>query len=162
VAGRLRQVTGPRSRWRDPLALGVLGLGQGLVGRVGLALIDATRPVCSGTVRCPRFAAAPEVPIGGALIPVTAVVRVERSVAVRLIGPDLRFAGVYISSTFADGSGRDHHRGGPPDSERLHSIAKARQTTVVEVVHSAIEALERQEFLRGLDEEHRRLRDDPQ
>jgi hypothetical protein len=49
-----------------------------------------------------------------------------------------------------------------PDSERLQSIAKSRQTTVVEVVHSAIEALERQEFLRGLGEDYRRLRKDPQ
>ena len=49
-----------------------------------------------------------------------------------------------------------------PDSERLQSIAKSRQTTVVEVVHSAIEALERQEFLRGLGDDYRRLRKDPQ
>ena len=49
-----------------------------------------------------------------------------------------------------------------PDSERLQSMAKSRQTTVVEVVHSAIEALERQEFLRGLGDDYRRLRDDPQ
>jgi hypothetical protein len=49
-----------------------------------------------------------------------------------------------------------------PDSERLHSIAKSRQTTVVEVVHSAIEALERQEFLRGLGDDYRRLREDPE
>jgi hypothetical protein len=48
-----------------------------------------------------------------------------------------------------------------PDSERLQSMAKSRQTTVVEVVHSAIEALERQEFLRGLGEDYRRLREDP-
>jgi|GEM_PF-645538 len=49
-----------------------------------------------------------------------------------------------------------------PDSERLQSIAKSRQTTVVEVVHSAIEALERQEFLRGLGDDYRRLHEDPQ
>jgi hypothetical protein len=49
-----------------------------------------------------------------------------------------------------------------PDSERLQSMAKSRQTTVVEVVHSAIEALERQEFLRGLSDDYRRLREDPQ
>ena len=49
-----------------------------------------------------------------------------------------------------------------PDSERLQSIAKSRQTTVVEVVHSAIEALERQEFLRGLSDDYRRLRENPQ
>ena len=49
-----------------------------------------------------------------------------------------------------------------PDSERLKAMAKSRQTTVVEVVHSAIDALERQEFLRGLGEDHRRLREHPQ
>ncbi len=48
-----------------------------------------------------------------------------------------------------------------PDSERLQSLAKARQTTVVDVVHSAVDALERQEFLRGLSQDYRRLRDDP-
>ncbi|HVA05769.1 MAG TPA: hypothetical protein VNG12_03405 [Acidimicrobiales bacterium] len=47
-----------------------------------------------------------------------------------------------------------------PDSERLQSMAKSRQTTVVEVVHSAIDALERQEFLRGLGDDYRRLRED--
>lgn len=49
-----------------------------------------------------------------------------------------------------------------PDSERLQSIAKSRQTTVVEVVHSAIDALERQEFLRGLGDDYRRLREEPE
>jgi len=48
-----------------------------------------------------------------------------------------------------------------PDSERLQSLAKARQTTVVEIVHSAIDALERQEFLRGLGDDYRRLQKDP-
>ena len=48
-----------------------------------------------------------------------------------------------------------------PDSQRLRSLAKSRQTTVVDVLHSAIDALERQEFLRGLNEDYRRLRDDP-
>jgi hypothetical protein len=48
-----------------------------------------------------------------------------------------------------------------PDSERLQSMARSRQTTVVEVVHSAIDALERQEFLRGLGDDYRRLREDP-
>lgn len=47
------------------------------------------------------------------------------------------------------------------DSERLHSLAKSRQMTVIDVVHAAVEALERQEFLRGLDDDYRRLRDDP-
>ncbi|WP_249010342.1 hypothetical protein [Conexibacter sp. DBS9H8] len=48
-----------------------------------------------------------------------------------------------------------------PDSERLQSLAKARHTTVVEVLHSAIDALERQEFLRGLSGDYQRLREDP-
>ncbi len=48
-----------------------------------------------------------------------------------------------------------------PDSERLQSLAKSRQTSVVEVVHSAIDALEREEFLRGLNEDYRGLRQHP-
>ena len=48
-----------------------------------------------------------------------------------------------------------------PDSERLHALAKQRQTTVIEVLHSAIEALERQEFLRGLNQDYERLQADP-
>jgi len=48
------------------------------------------------------------------------------------------------------------------DSERLQSLAKARQTAVVDVVHAAIDALERQEFLRGLNGDYQRLRSDPQ
>ncbi len=48
-----------------------------------------------------------------------------------------------------------------PDSERLRSLAKARQAAVVDVVHAAIDALERQEFLRGLDGDYQRLREDP-
>jgi hypothetical protein len=44
----------------------------------------------------------------------------------------------------------------------LQSLARARQTTVVEIVHTAIDALERQEFLRGLGDDYRRLRDDPE
>jgi hypothetical protein len=48
-----------------------------------------------------------------------------------------------------------------PDSERLQSLAKTRKTTVVAVLHEAIDALERQEFLRGLNDDYRRLRDDP-
>jgi hypothetical protein len=46
-----------------------------------------------------------------------------------------------------------------PDSERLKTLAKSQQTTVVEVVHSAIGALERQEFLRGLGSDYRHLRE---
>lgn len=48
-----------------------------------------------------------------------------------------------------------------PDSERLQSLARARQTPVIDVVHAAIDALERQEFLRGLGEDYQRLRNDP-
>ena len=44
-----------------------------------------------------------------------------------------------------------------PDSDRLSALAKSKQTTVVEVLHEAINALERQEFLRGLNEDHQRL-----
>lgn len=49
-----------------------------------------------------------------------------------------------------------------PDSERLQSLAKKRQTTVIEVLHAAIDALERQEFLRGVNQDYQRLRDDPE
>ena len=48
------------------------------------------------------------------------------------------------------------------DSERLQVLAQDRQTTVIEVLHSAIDALERQEFLRGLGQDYQRLRDDPE
>lgn len=48
-----------------------------------------------------------------------------------------------------------------PDSERLQSLAKNRRTTVIDVLHEAIDALERQEFLRGLSDDYRRLREDP-
>ena len=43
------------------------------------------------------------------------------------------------------------------DSERLSVLAQASQTTVVEVVHTAIDALERQEFMRGLHQDHQAL-----
>lgn len=49
-----------------------------------------------------------------------------------------------------------------PDSERLQSLAKARQIAVVDVVHAAIDALERQEFLRGLNGDYQRLRNEPE
>lgn len=49
-----------------------------------------------------------------------------------------------------------------PDSERLQALAKSRHTTVIEVVHTAIEALERVDFVRGLNEDFRRLREDPE
>jgi len=48
-----------------------------------------------------------------------------------------------------------------PDSERLQSLAQARKMTVIDVVHEAIDALERQEFLRGLHDDYRQLREDP-
>lgn len=48
-----------------------------------------------------------------------------------------------------------------PDLTRLQSLAKARQTAVVDIVHEAVDALERQEFLRGLNDDHLRLRSDP-
>jgi hypothetical protein len=48
-----------------------------------------------------------------------------------------------------------------PDSERLQALAKSRQTTVIDVLHEAVDALERQEFLRGLSDDHRRLQADP-
>jgi hypothetical protein len=49
-----------------------------------------------------------------------------------------------------------------PDSERLQVLARKRQTTVIEVLHSAIDALERQEFLRGVNQDYQHLRDDPE
>ena len=49
-----------------------------------------------------------------------------------------------------------------PDSERLQSLARSQHATVVEVVHSAIAALERREFSRGLNDDYRRLREDPE
>ena len=48
-----------------------------------------------------------------------------------------------------------------PDSERLQSLAKSRKTAVIDVVHEAIDALERQDFLRGLSDDYRKLREDP-
>lgn len=48
-----------------------------------------------------------------------------------------------------------------PDSERLQALATARHTTVIDMVHSAVDALERQEFLRGLNQDYQHLRDDP-
>ncbi len=49
-----------------------------------------------------------------------------------------------------------------PDCERLQDLARARQTSVIDVVHTAIDALERQEFLRGLNRDYQQLRTDPQ
>lgn len=49
-----------------------------------------------------------------------------------------------------------------PDSARLQSLARSHETTVIEVVHSAIDALERQDFLRGMNDDYHRLRNDPE
>jgi hypothetical protein len=49
-----------------------------------------------------------------------------------------------------------------PDSERLQLIAKAREASIIDVVHDAIDALERREFLHGLNEDYRRLRGNPE
>jgi hypothetical protein len=40
-------------------------------------------------------------------------------------------------------------------------LAKSRQTTVIDVLHDAVDALERQEFVRGLSDDYRRLQSDP-
>lgn len=42
---------------------------------------------------------------------------------------------------------------GAPDSERLRSLARARQIPVIDVLPAALDALERQEFLRGLGQD---------
>lgn len=70
---------------------------------------------------------------------------------------------VYISSTLDSMASQDTTtvRVRRPDSERLQSLAKTRKTSVVDVLHEAIDALERQEFLRGLNDDYLRLRDDP-
>jgi hypothetical protein len=49
-----------------------------------------------------------------------------------------------------------------PDSERLQSFAKAHRTAVIDALHSAIDALERQEFLRGLNQDYQQLQNDPE
>lgn len=41
-------------------------------------------------------------------------------------------------------------------------MAKDRETTVVEVLHAAIDALEHQDFVRGLNEDYQRLRENPE
>jgi hypothetical protein len=48
------------------------------------------------------------------------------------------------------------------DSERLQSLARDHQTTVIEVLHAAVNALERQEFQRGLNHDYQQLRDTPE
>ena len=49
-----------------------------------------------------------------------------------------------------------------PDSERLQVLAKSRGTSVIDVVHVAIDALEKQEFLQGLTADYAQLREDPE
>lgn len=49
-----------------------------------------------------------------------------------------------------------------PDSERLQVLAQRHQTSVIEVVHNAIDALERQDFVRGLASDYAQLRSDPE
>jgi len=72
-------------------------------------------------------------------------------------------AEIYISSTLASMASEDTTtvRVRRPDSQRLQSLAKSRKTSVIDVLHEAIDALERQEFLRGLDDDYRHLRTDP-
>jgi hypothetical protein len=48
------------------------------------------------------------------------------------------------------------------DSERLKAFAARNELTVVEVAHSAIDALERQEFLAGLSADYQRLKNNPE
>jgi hypothetical protein len=69
---------------------------------------------------------------------------------------------VYKSSTIAAMAAEDTTtvRVRRPDSERLQALAKSHHTSVVEVVHRAVDALERREFLRGLNDDYRRLRED--
>ena len=49
-----------------------------------------------------------------------------------------------------------------PDRDRLLLLAKTHKLPVVDVLHAAIAAMERQDFLRGLNEDYGRLRDDPE
>lgn len=44
----------------------------------------------------------------------------------------------------------------------MQALAQQHGATVVEVVHLAVDALERRDFLEGLGEDYRRLRDDPE
>lgn len=48
------------------------------------------------------------------------------------------------------------------DSERLQALAASRGTSVIDVVHVAIDALEKQEFLQGLTADYARLQEDPE
>ena len=48
------------------------------------------------------------------------------------------------------------------DYARLQVLAKSRGASVIDVVHVAIDALEKQEFLQGLTADYARLREDPE
>ena len=48
------------------------------------------------------------------------------------------------------------------DAERLRALAAARGTSVADVVHEAIRALEKQEFSHDLAADYARLRADPE
>ncbi len=71
---------------------------------------------------------------------------------------------IYITSTLGSMASEDTTtvRVRRPDSERLQSLATIRQTTVIDVLHAAIDALERQEFLRGLNQDYQHLRNEPE
>ncbi|MBS9535286.1 hypothetical protein KIH27_16990 [Mycobacterium sp. M1] len=73
----------------------------------------------------------------------------------------MQYLGVVLPTADEQGAG-SALRVRRPDSERLQSLAKARQSAVIDVVHAAIDALERQEFLRGLNGDYQRLRSDPE
>jgi hypothetical protein len=47
------------------------------------------------------------------------------------------------------------------DRERLQAIAKARHIAVIDVLGAALDSMERQEFLHGLNDDYRRLRANP-
>ncbi|MGH9029237.1 MAG: hypothetical protein ACRDV4_06445 [Acidimicrobiales bacterium] len=49
-----------------------------------------------------------------------------------------------------------------PDSERPQVLAQRRQNSVIEVVHNAIDALERRDFVRGLASDYEHLCSDPE
>lgn len=49
-----------------------------------------------------------------------------------------------------------------PDSERLRLLARDRQKSVIDVLHDAIDALERREFLRSLTADYQSLRNKPE
>ena len=141
------------------------------------------RPACAGTGTCPWLRIWPRHPLSraGAMASLVGRLSVRHTglrgcglaPRVRAIPQAERHPGasstfrlhfVYISSTFGDMASPDTTtvRVRRPDSERLQSLARTRQTPVIDVVHAAIGALERQDFLRGLDEDYQQLRNDPE